>query len=246
MVNYGVTGSGKEQYSGYQAYGSPGDCLELVKLSITLPNGSLITLESDETRLIFDVIRTVMDGGWSGIPVDISAPPQPDDTDVGAEKGTDATPHQEVQNPSGAKNRTNGAAINIGGQPSANGAQSNGGSTASSSVAGDSGEDRLDLARYPQQAREDFTAFCQAINPTGDMRRVVVAAEAANRFFGLDGINADEVGELFDLVGWRRANQFTQTIRNAARTKFGWMERIPGRSGRYAPTDFGRGKTLSG
>jgi hypothetical protein len=102
------------------------------------------------------------------------------------------------------------------------------------------------MGRYSRQAGEDFSAFCQAINPTGDMRRVVVAAEAANRFFGLDGVTADELGELFDLVGWRRANSFTQTIRNAARAKFGWLERIPGRSGRYAATDFGRSTTLSG
>ena len=78
------------------------------------------------------------------------------------------------------------------------------------------------------------------------MRRVVVAAEAANRFFGLDGVTADELGVLFDLIGWRRANSFTQTIRNAARNKFGWLERIPGRSGRYAATEFGRSITLSG
>jgi hypothetical protein len=104
----------------------------------------------------------------------------------------------------------------------------------------------LELGSYPARAREDFVAFCQSINPTGDMRRVVVAADAANRFFGLDGVHADEVGELFDLIGWRRANSFTQTIRNAARAKFGWMERIPGRSGRYAATDVGRSTTLTG
>ena len=78
------------------------------------------------------------------------------------------------------------------------------------------------------------------------MRRVVVATEAADRFFGLEGVTADEAGELFDLIGWRRANNFTQTIRNAARSKFGWLERIPGRSGRYAATDVGRSTTLSG
>ena len=78
----------------------------------------------------------------------------------------------------------------------------------------------------------------------GDMRRVVVAAEAASRFFGLDGVTADDLGELFDLAGWRRANSFTQTVRNAARSKFGWLERIPGRAGRYAATDLGRATTL--
>ena len=87
-------------------------------------------------------------------------------------------------------------------------------------------------------------AFCQNLNPMGDMRRVVVAAEGASRFFRADGVTSDELGELFDLAGWRRANSFTQTLRNAARAKFGWLERIPGRSGRYAATDLGRSVTM--
>ena len=110
---------------------------------------------------------------------------------------------------------------------------------------GEVGDSTLDLNRYSSQARQDFIAFCEAVNPTGDMRRVVVATEAADRFLGLEGVTADEVGQLFDLIGWRRANNFTQTIRNAARSKFGWLERIPGRAGRYAATDVGRSTTLS-
>ncbi len=129
---------------------------------------------------------------------------------------------------------------------SSNGAEAHGEDAAILALNGESGNGTFDLDRYSQEAREDFTAFCQSINPTGDMRRAVVAAEASNRFFGLDGVSADELGELFDLVGWRRANSFTQTVRNAARAKFGWLERIPGRSGRYAATDFGRAITLSG
>ena len=76
------------------------------------------------------------------------------------------------------------------------------------------------------------------------MRRVVVAAEGASRHFGVDGVNAEELGWLFDLAGWRRPGNFTQTLRNAARSKFGWLERIPGRSGRYAATPLGLSKTL--
>ena len=49
-----------------------------------------------------------------------------------------------------------------------------------------------------------------------------------------------------NLAGWRRANSFTQTLRNAARSKFGWLERVPGRAGCYAPTDLGRSVTLGG
>ena len=79
----------------------------------------------------------------------------------------------------------------------------------------------------------------------GDMRRVVVAAVGANRHFEVDGVNAYDLDWLFDLAGWRKPGNFTQTLRNAARSKFGWLERIPGRSGRYATTPLGISKTLS-
>ena len=80
----------------------------------------------------------------------------------------------------------------------------------------------------------------------GDMRRVVVAADGAGRFFSADGVDAEDLGNLFDLAGWRRPGNFTQTLRNAARSKFGWLERVPGRSGRYAVTDLGRSVTAGG
>ncbi len=96
-----------------------------------------------------------------------------------------------------------------------------------------------------EEGQRDFVAFCQETNPMGDMRRVVVAAEGASRHFGADGVNADDLGWLFDIAGWRRPSNFTQTLRNAARSKFGWLERIPGRSGRYAATPLGLSKTLS-
>lgn len=110
----------------------------------------------------------------------------------------------------------------------------------------DAADGHLELDRYAPRALEDFTAFCQAINPTGNMRRVVVAAEAANRFFGQEGVTADELTDLFDLIGWRRPRDLTQTMRNSARSKFGWLERIPGRAGRYSATEVGRSTTLSG
>lgn len=95
-----------------------------------------------------------------------------------------------------------------------------------------------------EEGRRAFAAFCQEANPLGDMRRVVVAAEGAHRHFGVDGVNADDLGLLFDMAGWRRPGNFTQTLRNSARSKFGWLERIPGRSGRYAATPLGLSKTL--
>ena len=95
-----------------------------------------------------------------------------------------------------------------------------------------------------ESGRAAFTEFCRDANPLGDMRRVVVAAEGASRHFGMDGVNAEELGWLFELAGWRKPGNFTQTLRNAARSKFGWLERIPGRSGRYAATPMGLSKTL--
>ena len=96
----------------------------------------------------------------------------------------------------------------------------------------------------PEVAERAFVDFCRAANPLGDMRRVVVAAEGANRYLSMDGVDAESLGRLFDTVGWPRAHNFVQTLRNAARSKFGWLERIPGRAGHYTVTDVGRSTAL--
>jgi hypothetical protein len=110
----------------------------------------------------------------------------------------------------------------------------------------DDDPDALHLEEHSPQSRVDFAAYCSYVNPMGDMRRVVVAADGAGRFFNADGVDAEDLGNLFDLAGWRRPGNFTQTLRNAARSKFGWLERVPGRSGRYAVTDLGRSVTAGG
>ncbi|MEK7806449.1 MAG: hypothetical protein AAB528_01845 [Chloroflexota bacterium] len=89
-----------------------------------------------------------------------------------------------------------------------------------------------------------FVEFCRSANPLGDMRRVVVAAEGARRSLGMDSVDTADLERLFDLAGWRRPHSFVQTLRNAARGKFRWLERVPGRAGRYAATDLGRSVTL--
>ena len=96
----------------------------------------------------------------------------------------------------------------------------------------------------PEVSERAFVDFCRAANPLGDMRRVVVAAEGANRYLSIDGVDAEALGRLFDIVGWPRAHNFVQTLRNAARSKFGWLERIPGRAGHYTVTDVGRSTAL--
>lgn len=96
----------------------------------------------------------------------------------------------------------------------------------------------------PAESERAFVEFCRSANPLGDMRRVVVAAEGAKRSLGMDSVDTTDLERLFDLAGWRRPHSFVQTLRNAARGKFRWLERVPGRAGRYAATDLGRSVTL--
>ncbi len=92
----------------------------------------------------------------------------------------------------------------------------------------------------------DFTTFCRAVNPIGDMRKVVAAAEGAARNFSMENVDAWELGHLFGKAGWSQPHSFTQALRNAARSKFRWLERVPGRAGRYSVTDAGRAVVLKG
>ena len=90
----------------------------------------------------------------------------------------------------------------------------------------------------------DYVAFCHQVSPLGDMRRVVVAAEAADRYLGIASVDPDELSRLFRLAGWPLPHNFVQTLRNAARSKFRWLERIAGQSGHYRVTDTGRSIVL--
>ena len=85
-----------------------------------------------------------------------------------------------------------------------------------------------------------FLEFCQLLAPVGDMRRVVVAAEGARRFLNMDRISSQELGPLFDFVQWPRPSNFLQTLRNAGRSNFQWLQRAPGNSGYYSVTEQGR------
>lgn len=78
------------------------------------------------------------------------------------------------------------------------------------------------------------------------MRKVVVAAEGAARHFSMKNVDAWELGHLFEIAGWAQPHSFPQALRNAARSKFRWLERVPGRAGRYSVTDEGRELVLKG
>lgn len=97
---------------------------------------------------------------------------------------------------------------------------------------------------WGREAEEGFTQFCGSLSPMGDMRRVVVVAEGAHRFLEEERISERELGHLFGLVGWRLPESFVQTLRNAARSKFRWLERVPGTKGYYTITDAGRDNVI--
>ena len=192
----------------------------MVKVSISLPNNAQITFESEEA----EVLREIVGMALRDLPRELMQSPSPETVGGATEKSTSVA--------------TTALSAPLAVPVSA---------PAATAKASDSGSDAA--AAIPpgfssETGRAVFTAFCREAAPLGDMRRVVVAAEGASRHFGVDGVNAEELGWLFDMAGWRKPGNFTQTLRNAARSKFGWLERIPGRSGRYAATPLGLSKTL--
>ena len=89
-------------------------------------------------------------------------------------------------------------------------------------------------------AIEELVQFCHRLAPMGDMRRVVVAAVGSDRYLGMKSVSPREMGKLFDLAGWPQPGSFVQTLRNAARSKFRWLARVPGRAGYYSATPKGK------
>lgn len=223
-----------------------------MKISITMPNNVLISLEAEagESGSVQEILGVVLnsvptrEGGRFDQPNEF-----PTRQEEPAAKSNGAMPVGDVLAMSPAQQDANKVDVGVTQEVTGGRAVSvlgNGANSGMYHAASDYPGGSLDLGHTSWDARTDFAAFCQGINPTGNMRRAVVAAEAANRFFGLTGVTADEMIELFDLVGWPRPRDLTQTIRNAARSKFGWLERIPGRAGLYAATELGRSTTHSG
>lgn len=195
----------------------------MVKVSITLPNNAQITFEAQEPEVMHQVVEMAL----RDLPRELmlAVPPvngsltEPASSEKGSpEKGSNVI----AANPSRAK-VTPDELMQVSQPPLGGGPDSS-----------------------PKAAEQAFMEFCQSANPLGDMRRVVVAIEGASRFLNLDSVDTQDLDRLFDLAGWRHPPNFVQTLRNAARSKFRWLERIPGRSGRYSVTDLGRSTTLGG
>ena len=202
----------------------------MVKVSITLPNNAQITVESEESEIIHEILGMVL----RDLPRDLmqsadsrNGHAQPDAINGIAQIALE-TPEPETPIP-----------------------------TPSVAVAPPQLPPSAPLSAEPvptpspqppaipmNQAQNDFIHFCQTSNPLGDMRRVVVAAEGATRFLGDESVDTGRLEQLFDLAGWHRPHSFVQTLRNAARSKFRWLERVPGKSGHYTVTAQGRKTAL--
>ncbi len=224
----------------------------MIKVSITLPNNVQITLESD-SEIVHEIVGTVL----RDLPKELlsSGPPVLNGTDqlIISQLGDVLSrlqallPAQNAVQPSvpeGAGS-VNGAANPPPepGSPTAvpgNPTEEN----LSLPASGTSSCDKDAVSGFADDGSEgSFIHFCSSVNPLGDMRRVVVAAAGAERFLRADGVDAEELSRLFDLAGWTQPHSFTQTLRNAARSKFRWIERMPGRNGRYWVTE--RGKEIA-
>ena len=222
----------------------------MVKVSITLPNSTQITLEAEEEEIIQgvvgivlrDLVRDLMHHVQSLDGAALSGPE--------LAKGSSVTRVGPTESPVADRRDADDAGETTSVAESV---------PASSAVA----IDRQSAAMQPRSTQDSsgpvmtaarrlhspeqeskFTEFCRSANPLGDMRRVVVAAEGASRILGMPSVDIEDLARLFDLAGWQGAHNFTQTLRNAARDKFRWLERVPGRAGRYAVTELGRSVTL--
>ena len=85
-----------------------------------------------------------------------------------------------------------------------------------------------------------FFDFCKSLNPSSDMKRVIVAAEGAKRFLSMPQISPEELQRLLHSLQWPQPEKLVLTLRNAARSSYRWLQRVPGRRGYYTVTEQGR------
>ncbi|MCH7606105.1 MAG: hypothetical protein IH962_03015 [Chloroflexi bacterium] len=224
----------------------------MVKVSISLPNNAQIIVESEEPDVIHEIVDIVLrdlprdlmrvagpsNGGESELPV----------TEKGSNVNTIAQPETAAEAPAPADLSVTIVAGNATERPEP--AEDDKPKPPGpmppehTQESFTSGRIKAQKAALSAAAELAFIQLCQSINPLGDMRKVVVATEGASRFLEMDSVDAEDLGNLFDRVGWLHPHSFTQTLRNAARSKFRWLERVPGRAGRYTATDLGRATTL--
>ncbi len=213
-----------------------------MKLLLTFPNGAQLTLESAEPEFIQQIIMTSLKE-FPALPGQTAGP-----AEAQAVQGT--SPGDRPAAGAGARPGGNGTAESLGVSVRSADTGGPGGDAAFSSAGGNGSHGNAFASILPDANGElsgeqlHFREFCRDANPTGDMRRAVVAAEGAQRLLGVPSVDAPTLEALFALAGWPRPHSLVQTMRNAARVKFGWLERVPGRMGFYTVTDTGRETAL--
>lgn len=217
------------------------------KLSITLPEGGQICIESDDAGLVREVLYSFMPQ-LTAANVTVEDAPITKSVDPPAHSNGHAATNGSTQHVAEPQGTAVATAENNGGHPV----------TPAPTVMqiaspppvpralaiSEPAPDRPVSAGSMTPSEHEYIAFCQRVNPLGDMRRVVVAAEAAHRYLNITSVDPDGLEHLFTLAGWSIPHSFVQTLRNAARTKFRWLERIPGLSGHYKVTNTGRSIVL--
>ena len=189
-----------------------------MKVSISLPGKAVITLEASEAAVLHEVVSLAL----RELPRELVriGVAEGTSTDIGGNGKKVPPAHEPVAEEPVAEVQIHSEDLNRADDSNRAENQNRGTATA--------------------ELEDAFARFCHDLSPMGDMRRTVVAAESARRHLGMDGVSEEELGLLFDRAGWRRPSDFVQTLRNAARSKFQWLERVPGTKGYYAVTAAGK------
>src|SRR5918999_5080539 len=136
----------------------------MVKVSITLPNNAQITFESEEPEVIQQVVGMVL----RDLPRDLMRSTPEVAPDVNEANGSAERP--------AASKKVNGV---VNGEAAGRKAPSV--------------QEASQAKGSLNEAERAFVEFCQSVNPLGDMRRVVVAAEGARRFLNVVSVDAEEL-----------------------------------------------------
>ena len=217
----------------------------MVKVSITLPNNAQIIFEAEEPEDLHEIVGMVL----RDLPRDLMQVsgqtngqgehhPEPSNGGSKATVPTETSPASAIS-PGHVETET------VAPEPVAPEPVDTKTVTAGANSV-DNGQTVAETPTLATAAETRFIEFCKTANPLGDMRRVVVAAEAGRQFLNLASVDAEELGRLFHLADWPGPHSIVQTLRNAARSKFRWLERVPGRSGHYTLTEVGRSIALGG
>ena len=213
----------------------------MVKISIALPNQTEIRLEAEDP----DQLRPVVEMVRRQLLIELASLTTPANGGAVVVAENDKSTWEEITDPPSPPKRNVPVRADVQ-PPHSKASEEPIGEPAGESILDPSSANSIAVPpglSDPRRAR-DFTIFCRGADPMGDMRKVIAAAEGARRHLNMDNVDTWELGHLFDLAGWTRPRNFTQTLRNAARTSFRWLERVPGRAGRYTTTEKGRSEVL--